>query len=267
MPAARPGVDSNPQSPLHRSLDQLITTGKPFSRLALTFLSDRGGQLRWFGAFAEGKRTMFFPGFTTAFDSIDVRRGPEPQLKRSFELDHLSLEQDRKNWHLTTQGSTDHIGSPSTLALGSGRFLWFGLSFGSLEAFLPVYDRTALEFESPSSDAERRRAVIMAARENAEFPILSLPDGPLDARQGSYFHTSVIAGPAGFETYLGAEHAYPIGSPFLSSSMPSRLDDLPCKIFRLKLSVQTELQITVMRLPGKLLVPVTFTGPQQPQTL
>lgn len=264
MDAGRVGLDSDPTNPLSRSLARLINTGKPFSRLSLSFLNEGSGQLRWFGVFAEAKRTLFFPGFSVAFDGIESHRGQAPHARRSFEFDHLSLEKDRTTWHVTTRGSSDHLGSPRTLALGNGRVLWFGLSFPSLDAFRPVHDRTEIEFSAPANDASRRREVIMASREQAEFPILSLPDGPLTTQSDSYFHASVIAGPAGFETYLGPEHAFPIGSPYLASPFPSALNDLPTRIHRLQLSSNTDLQITLARLPGKLTVPVTFTGSEAP---
>ena len=267
MNASRAGTDSNPANPLHRSLAQLINTGKPFSRLSLAFLQDENDQFRWFGSFAKGKRTFFFPGFSTAFDGIEAHPGQNPQVRKSFDLDHLSLEHDRRNWHLTTTGSKDHIGSPRTLDLGHGRYLWFGLSFGSVDSFLPVYDQTSLKFSCPRSDSERRRKAIIDARKQAEFPILSLPDGALKPESGTFFHTSVIAGPPGFDTYLGGEHAFPAGSPYLATPFPERLDNLPTKIFSLSLSTDTDLQITLMRLPGHLRVPVTFTGSQAPQTV
>jgi len=266
MDASRSGLDSDPANPLSRSLARLISTGKPFSRLSLSFLNEGGGQLRWFGVFAEGKRTMFFPGFSMAFDGIESYRGQKPHALRSFEFDHLSLEQDRTTWHVTTRGSSDHLGSPRTLSLGNGRVLWFGLSFASLDAFLPVQDRTTVEFQCSTSDAARRREIITDARKDAEFPILSLPSGHLVALPDTYFHVSVIAGPAGFKTYLGGEHAFPIGSPYLESPFPSSLIGLPTRIHRLQLSPNTDLQITLTRLTGKLTVPVTFTGTQEPAT-
>lgn len=264
MDAGRAGLDSDPANPLSRSLARLISTGKPFSRLALTFFDEGGGQLRWFGVFAEGKRTMFFPGFSIDFDGIDSYRGQTPHVRKSFAFDHLSLEKDRTTWHVTARGSSDHLGSPRTLPLGNGRVLWFGLSFASLDAFKPVQDRTEIEFSAPSNDAVRRREVIMASRKDAEFPILSLPDGPLSTQPDSYFHVSVIAGPAGFENYFGAEHAFPIGSPYLASPFPSVLNNLPTRIHRVHLSSNTDLQVTVARLPGKLTVPVAFTGSEAP---
>jgi len=264
MGAGRAGVDSDPENPLSRSLSRLINTGKPFSRLALSFLNEGQGLWRWFGIFAEGKRTLFFPGFSEAFDGIESHRGQQPHTRRSFDFDHLSLEKDRTTWHLTARGSSEHLGSPRTLALGNGRVLWFGLSFASLYAFRPVQDRTTVEFAAPSKDAARRREIVMASREGADFPTFSLPDGHLATQPDTYFHASVIAGPTGFETYLGPEHAFPIGSPYLASPFPSVLNDLPARIHRVKLSQNTDLQITLSRLPGKLIVPVAFTGSEAP---
>lgn len=267
MDAGRPEPDSDPTNPLSRSLARLINTGKPFSRLALSFLHEGDSLLRWFGAFAEGKRTLFFPGFSVAYDGIESHRGQLPPARRSFELDHLSLEKDRSTWHLTARGSLDHLGSPRTLPLGNDRVLWFGLSFDSLDTFRPASNSTVIEFAAPPNDAARRRDVIMASRDNAEFPVLSLPDGPLLPMPDSYFHVSVIAGPPDFETYLGPEHGFPVGSPYLASPFPQVLKDLPTRIHRVALSDNTALQITLMRLPGRLTVPVTFTGPQEPSAI
>lgn len=264
MDAGRAGLDSDPANPLSRSLARLAKTGKPFSRLALSFLNEGQGLLRWFGVFAEGKRTLFFPGFSEAFDGIESHRGQKPHALRPFEFDHLSLEKCRTTWHVTARGSSDHLGSPRTLALGNGRVLWFGLSFVSVDAFRPVQGKTTIEFSAPTNDTTRRREIVTASREQAEFPILSLPDGPLTTQPDSYFHASVIAGPSGFETYLGREHAFPIGSPYLASPFPSVLKDLPTRIHRLQLSQRTDLQITLARLPGKLTVPVAFTGSEAP---
>ena len=264
MDAGRNGLDSDPTNPLSRSLARLINTGKPFSRLSLSFLNEGQGHLRWFGVFVESKRTLFFPGFSKSFDGIESHRGLEPHARRSFEFDHLSLEKDRTTWHVSARGSSDHLGSPRTHALGNGRVLWFGLSFASVDAFRLVQDKTVVEFSAPPSDAARRGKIITAARERAKFPILSLPDGPLATLPGTYFHASVIAGPAGFETYLGPEHAFPIGSPYLASPFPSVLSDFPIKIHRLQLSPNMDLQIALTRLSGKLTVPVVFTGSEAP---
>lgn len=264
MDAGRAGHDSDPTNPLSRSLARLIKTGKPFSRLAASFLDEGDGNLRWFGVFVEGTRTMFFPGFSVAFGGIESHRGKKFQARRPFEFDHLSLEKDRRTWHATARESSDHMGKPRTLALGNGRVLWFGLSFGSLEAFRPVQDRTEIEFSAPSIDAARRLGIVVASREQAEFPIFSLPNYPLATWPDSYCHASVIAGPAGFETYLGPEHALPIGSPYLASPFPHALTDLPTRVHRLHLSPNTDLQVTLTRLPGKLTVPIAFTGTEAP---
>lgn len=123
-----------------------------------------------------------------------------------------------------------------------------------------MQDSTLIEFKIPDSDAMRRREVFLASRDAAEFSILALPDGPLVPLPDTFFHMSVIAGPRGFETHLGTEHAFPIGSPYLASPFPTALSDFPIRIHRVNLSADTDLQITLMRVPGRLLVPVTFTS-------
>ena len=258
--AGRPSYDSAPINPLNRSLARLIDTGKPFSRLALSFLNEGYGLLRWFGVFVQETRTAFFPGFSTKYDRIESYRGQFPHASCSFELDHLTLEKDRLSWHATASGSSNHIGNAKTLALGNDRFLWFGLSFSSLGIFRPVANSTMIKFQAHRNDSMRRLDSIMRARDGAEFPILSLADGPLTRQSNSYFHVSVIAGPPSFEAYLGPDHGFPTGSPFLLSPSPHALT-ASMRLHRFHLSDTTDLQITLMRLPGILNAPVTFTGP------
>ncbi|HML96821.1 MAG TPA: hypothetical protein PKC29_15550 [Thermodesulfobacteriota bacterium] len=263
MDAGRPSYDSDPINPLNRSLARLIDTGKPFSRLALSFLNEGHGLLRWLGVFVQGRRTAFFPGFSTKYDRIESYRGQFPHASCSFEIDHLTLEKDRLSWHVTAPGSSNHIGNAKTLALGDDRYVWFGLSFSSLDIFRPVANNTMIKFQAHRNDSRRRLDAIMRSRDGAEFPILSMPDGPLARQPNSYFHISVIAGPPNFDTYLGPEHGFPIGSPFLLSPFPNALT-ASTRPHRFNLSENTDLQITLMRLPGILKAPVTFTGQQEP---
>ena len=212
-----PGTDHDEANPLNRAIRRLFVTGKPFSRLALSFLKDGDGPIHWLGAFVQGKRTLFFPGFTARFDQIEHSRGQQTvPSRKSFHFDHVSLESDKRTWHATASASSDHVGLPRTLDLGHDRVLWFGLSFNSLAVFRPAHATTTLEFSCPSRDVERRRNILVAARQGAEFPIISLNRATAGSPMPeAFFHVAVVAGPPGFPDYMGPELAFPIGSPYL----------------------------------------------------
>jgi hypothetical protein len=199
------------------------------------------------------------------FDELECFQGEKLHARRTFSFDHVSLEEDRRTWHLTAPSSSDHVAGPRTLDLGEGRVLWFGLSFQTFEAFRPVLNETTLEFVSPRSDSQRRREAFTAAREGALFPIIALNGEHPNPFHESFVHVSVVAGPPGFQDYMGPELAFPVGSPYLRAPLPVTLSNLPCRTHRVALSTTTDIQITVTQLPGALVTPVTFTGPTSHQ--
>lgn len=266
MDAERPGVDADPLNPLMRSVRRLADTGKPFSRLALAVFSEGGRKCRWFGVFVQGRRTVFFPGFASKFDEIESHRFDEKVLRRAFSFDHVSLEHDRKKWHVTASASHDHLGNARTLDLGEGRVLWFGLSFDAIEVFRPVFNETVADFTSPKGQGDRRRKIFSAAREGVGFPAMSWNEVDLNAGGEQLLHVSVIAGPQGFADYVGPEHALPVGSPYVRDSLANTAIDLPIKLYRIHFTDHTDIQITLMRVPGALLVPATFTGASEPMS-
>ncbi len=263
MDAGHPGEDRSPQNPFYRSVSNLIRTGKPFSRLAFSFLRE-SHSIHWFGAFVEGERTMFFPGFSASFDRLQAYYGTSERANRGFQFDHITLEADRRSWHMTAEQRSDYVGNPRTLDLGKGRVLWFGLSFPSISSFQPAMNSTIVEFTAPKGDGERRRKAVMDAREGAEFPLLSWNEDRPPPAEEFYNHVSFIAGPAGFEPYLGPEQAFPVGSPYLRDPFPSALEGIACRTVRLQLSSRTDIQLTLSRIPGALVSPVAFTSSTLP---
>ena len=261
MEANRPGIDSDPGNPFHRSVARLIQTGKPFERLIHTFLRDRREKLRWFGTFVQGKRLVYFPGFVGPIGGVERHRGSILYDHSEMPFDHVTLEPGRVDWHITSIGSQDHLGGHKTIDLGEGRVLWFGVSFESPRAFVPAFNVTSLSFPSPVRDTERRRMVLLKAREGARFPLLDFPSTPYEIKRPAFCHSSIIVGPRGFPTYFGATHGFPIGSPYLAESLPEAIIELPVRIHRMELSPETDLQISLCYLPGSLRVRTTLTSP------
>jgi hypothetical protein len=99
----------------------------------------------------------------------------------------------------------------------------------------------------------------MNSREEAEFKIVEPHPDAVDVFQQGFLHISFIAGPKGFESYLGARHGFPEGSPFLLQPLPQGSVQLPIKLHRISVSQSIDVQATAAWLPGKLKGPLTFT--------
>jgi hypothetical protein len=168
-----PGTDTDPHNPLARALNRLLKSGKPFGRIHACYFDPlpMGAGLRWLGIFmySEGDRVIYFPGLPEPQSQTLTSRGTGPIERRQFQVDHLSLEADRRDWHLTGAGVKPHVGSYRTTDLGNGRVLWFGMSIASPDVLRPVHVKTQVDALVPPTDAIRRSDVIMRARENVVF--------------------------------------------------------------------------------------------------
>jgi hypothetical protein len=262
--------DSAAANPLSRSLNRLFEAGQPFKRFNQCFLAEsttpdaQYDKLWWFGIFilSQGNRIIFFPGLTKTKIYIEAYKGQRLRHKREFDFDHISLDENLNSWHITSQKSKDHLTSFPTTDLGNGRKLWFGMSFSSFSSLWPVSRKTTVITTCPKSDADRRLKTFVEAKERAMFQIMGHnPDADKKFPKG-FSHISVIVGPPGFESYNGNLHGFPAGSPFLSEPLPSYISELPAMVYRLALSNDIEMQITIFKLPGALRVPVHFTTNQ-----
>jgi hypothetical protein len=268
MDIGEDGVDDDPINPLSRSLDCLLRTGQPLQKMALCFCSLPGkpsepARLRWLGAFvfSAGERVIFFPGYAVMPDTLLGVRDQAKMWDSQVGVDHLSLEKDRASWHATTPMSKRHFGGPTTLDLAGGKALWFGMSVADGSALRPAKKRTLVQASVPPSDSRRRADVFREAREAMNFPIVTPKDAP------GFFHFSFIVGPVGFPTYVGCEHGFPRGSPFLVTPLPDYMPGVAASMYCCRLEPCCDLQVTVMRLPGTLTVPMTITSPGTRQTI
>lgn len=273
MDIGEDGVDDDPDNPLSRSLDCLLRTGQPLQKTALCFCSLPGkpgepARLRWLGAFvySAGERVIFFPGYATMPDTLVGMRGPAKMWDSQVAVDHLSLEKNRESWHATTSRSKKRFGGPTTLDLGEGKALWFGMSLADGTALRIAKKRTIVRAKVPPSDAQRRTDVFREAREATTFPIVTTNPATTADVSGIY-HFSFIVGPVGFPTYAGCEHGFPRGSPFLAAPLPDFMPDIAASMYCCRLEPFCDLQVTVMRLPGALTVPLTITSPGARQTI
>lgn len=266
------GVDSDPMNPLARALNRLLRDGQPINKLSMCFLNLPNFQgdtaaLRWLGVFvySAGDRLIFFPGYANPPKKLVGFRNRSMMFNEDQATDHLSLERDRDSWHATTPNSARHFGGPKPLELGDGCALWFGMSFPNRDAMREVKKTTKVKSSVPASDARRRAEVFKKARDGSEFPIASLNTEHAYEPDPSFYHLSIIVGPPGFPEYTGGEHGYPRGSPFLLDLLPDAIR-VPISVYKVGMSPYCDLQLTLMKLPGRISSTIALTSPGADQT-
>jgi hypothetical protein len=266
------GEDADPMNPFARALTRLLTDGQPLQKLALCFLNlpNSDGDpaaLRWLGVFvySSANRLIFFPGYASVPGGLIGFRGQSMMFNASQPTDHISLEGDRNSWHATTPHSRNHYGGPRPLDIGGGRILWYGMSFPNRDVMREAKKVTKIVADVPASDARRRTDVFKAARESSTFPLVSLNSEQEYDPVPGFYHLSVIVGPAGFELYRGTEHGFPRGSPFLLDPLPDHIQ-VPIASYMLDMPPHCGLQITLMRLPGRISSSIALTSPGGEQT-
>jgi len=261
MPVGVDRSDDDPENPLSRALRGVLVDGSPIRRLSLAFIRSRGKPFyMWLGVFvhSQGDRTLFFPGFKgkghVAF------KGKVRQKTKGFAVDHISLDKDCSRWHLTSQGSRDHQGGPTTMDLGDERFLWFGFSVAKNDILSPVMRRTGIQVECPSSDSIRKAEIINYAREGLAFPLIDLPKQSPEFPPPLFAHFVVIVGPNGFENYTGDNLLLPLDAPWIKQGAKLPLKGLPSRIHRFSFG-ERDFQVISMLLPGMMTIPVFFSSP------
>lgn len=121
-----------------------------------------------------GKRVIFFPGYSSMPTWVQSYPGSTPDRAREFVVDHISVERDLRTWPLSTQGSSHHFGKRTTSDLGQGRKFWVGVSIGDDSVLRGLKRKTKVVFPIPSSDSQRRIAVLRKATKVAQHLIVLL---------------------------------------------------------------------------------------------
>jgi hypothetical protein len=270
MDIGRPGEDKAITNPLSRSLNYLLEHGFPFKRFTLGFWAStpfreeiQNYNLFWFGVFllSQGNRIIYFPGLIRPKEHVQAYMGNQLKWDEEFDVDHISLEKDRRTWHITSQNSRSHLGNLNfpTIDIGEGRTVWFGMSISTYSVLWPVSQKTTVVAKSPKSDVHRREKVFMEAREGSQYQILEPHPESDKISPTGFFHVSIIVGPRNFKTYEGEKHNFPLGSLFITPPLEGEIQ-LPVRHHRVSLSSDLDLQITTAKVPRSLKLPVVFTA-------
>jgi hypothetical protein len=230
----------------------------------MCFFQNDTGPLRWLGIFVHsaGDRVIFFPGFDNQMQGVRVANGKGGTSDAAFTFDHITLERDFRSWYITSPGSGDHLLGPRTLNLGESRVFWFGMSMADADMLRVVREETRATSPVPSTDGKRRAEVLMAARDNAVFHIVSLNSDCPAPFSETFLHFAFVVGPRGFSQYDGAVLGDPFDTPFCIRSSTEPINRLPVRSHRIELSDAIHIQVICCLLPGQLAVPISLTTPQ-----
>lgn len=255
-----PGVDAGNENPLARATDSLFRFGRPFSRLGKCFFVEPGGLLRWLGIFVHsaGDRILFFPGVAALSGHVVAVENQTQRWNQAFQIDHLSLEPDRRSWHFTEPQSRDHLGKLATSKLDACRTFWFSMSVAP-ENLRLLWQETKVVAETPSRDIERRTEIFRQSREGMTFQLLSLNTLSQSIPSPGFLHFSVVVGPPGFPAGNYPVLGLPHGGPFLPLPPPKANNQIPFRAYRLALSDTVHIEIMVSAQPGHLLKNVVYS--------
>jgi hypothetical protein len=263
-PGVEPGVDAEPDNPVARACRNLLERGQRFRHLAHTYFRDPSGAMRWFGIFVEtdAGNVLFFPGFARSYDHVVGQRGDRRgKFSRALTVDHVTLEADFASWHLTSARSKQHQGVARTRPVGHGTTLWFGMTVARANVLRLVSSETVASAPMPSADARDRLDTLNKARQDAEFPIISMNGA---SPWGETMHFAVAAGPLSAPPHTGPELALPEGSPHVRQPAFEGHVQLPLRALSFALGPRHRIHVISTWLPVDLSLAVTFTATPNP---
>jgi hypothetical protein len=242
-----------PDSPLvmSRALRGVLGEGKPQGSIRVLYfqpsLSD--ARVHWFGVvlLSQGGRVLFFtPSVISGFELYNNSRTKE---KRSFAVDHLTLEADFASWHITGTDHKKKAGGPRTVRLASGGYLWFGMSSAGPEHLPPVVEGNQLTFMLPETDSRRRRDLLNSVLSGATDQIISLNPQAFHLAAPWYVQFNVAVGPLGFDPRADEIGRFMV-NPSADVLATGPHVQTAARTHRVTLSPTVELLICAFPLPG-----------------
>ena len=244
-----PGADVAPENPLARAIRRLLDEGHRTVSAIPATISDQAGATFWLGFFAltEVGRVLFFPGLKYRSERIAGGlwdgRG---RFDRKLDVDHLTVEPNRRTWHITNHSRRRYQRGARTRDVGEGRVLWFCVTTSSPTDFRPLKAHTFVPYRPVSNDeaARDREARFFACVSNGASSTLPLPERPPG---DSVLHIGVVLAEPGAPLYDGANMPFPFAAPGVERVAPATKGAL----VRLLLSPAVEVQVIAAWVPGK----------------
>lgn len=183
--------------------------------------------------------------------------GGVAQFDKAFDLDHISLENDRGTWHITSPKSKAHQGGPNVLDLGQGRVFWFSMAVSDLSILRTAKRRTTAAFRVNEKAIQHKVTQFQGAITGGVSVKVPLPMRP---SIGDWFPLlAVVVGPKGFPLHNGPEWGVSYGSSHITGeSVPNQR----LSVNQFPLDDTTDVQLATTWIPGKMAIPLILTSPK-----
>lgn len=198
----KPGVDEDPDI-MKRALREMMAEGKPQRAVVpVHYSTGEDEPPRWLGAFVltAGHKLLFFPPDMTNIN-MELRDQGNVSNRRQMPIDHITLNPDWEDGHLTTPPPRQHQRGLRTTPHGDEAYLWFGMSLADDSLLRVVREITKVEAEIDEKDlpdAERRGEILNDALESANVLAVNIREEMKQAYKG-YPHFTVMVGRPGFD--------------------------------------------------------------------
>lgn len=240
------GFSSENESCILRPFSKLLRGGKPIGRINYVFFEDQDGISYNLGTIClsppPGERLIFFPGLNDRVLIWYSKRGNQKRMPNKVFIDHFSLEKNLLSWHLTLLGTakqkTEKIPKMRTKKWSEQTIFWFKLSIQEPSVLEPTPETIKTNFHLNKSEWERRKDIIIKARENAVWHITKLHEDSLLDR-GDFLNFEFYLGPdSGIDPKLLPIEDEDLAAPYtgLKKNIPLRchpvtLEGFPYKIW------------------------------------
>ncbi len=208
--------NNDSSSAIFRSFHRTLQGGAPMGRIAYAFVATGGqspppdmdvpesfdrqadastGEVRLFGTFClmDGRRLAFFPGSRGNVLTSYAENG-QTTSKQEFSIDHFSLDQDGRRWHITERradGSRRHIRNPRSFSFGNNWIHWFSMTLQGSQDLELAHKVNVLTANLPEEDTKRRTALVMASIEKAVHNVMWPQNDPVTAMP-NFWHFNVL---------------------------------------------------------------------------
>jgi hypothetical protein len=247
------------------------------------YLADDSEQIaRWLGMLVEGEsgRVVFFPGLAAPTNRMRHESRGGFSIDRLFNVDHLTLEPDRRSWHATELPNASQRrrrrgsrrshprekGQLCTWDLGEGSVLWFGMTIANDSALRPVMQTTTASAPAPPNreEASERLRVFERAVNGAELLVIAKPGPPPFPR--AVCHFTIIVAPPTAPFYAGPLRGFSGSSGGVLTVFPDQPATKRSFWAPARVSDRIRIQIMSTWFPGEMSskVPAVFHGRAPP---
>ena len=171
------GENSDQNSSLVRVFNRVIHDGKKVGNMKYVFYVGKDNTWFTLGTFVKSqKRILFFPGLR----GLKITKFPSGYSSTSdtLHVDHISLEQDLRKYHITVKEkniTSKKMETQTTKRLDGSLFLWLVLATRTENQLERTAKKTQILLQSPTKkEAKRRAKEIMNSRKDAVFNVIEL---------------------------------------------------------------------------------------------